>query len=299
MGKPDGFVDTVYWTYKQVVKLLKNPVGGGASTWGSITGSLSNQSDLQNSLNDKEDSSNKSTDINADQASNSKYPSVKALFDWTSSVFTTTGDVASQISSALTSYATESWVNSQGFITSLVGYVPTSRNITVGATTYDLSADRIFAIPTPPGTVNVVRAVIGPAITTVNSTTPVDVMSVSITPSHANNIIVVIATIVYTHAYGSVSSFGIFKNGTATVSTSGNGNENNMQYTTYFNAFQASDMQSIPLMHTELAGTTSPITYSVAVTNGWGGTPANLYINGRVGDDMGGFSYLTVFEIKQ
>lgn len=49
------------------------------STWGSITGTLSNQTDLQNALNAKEDESNKATDFST--INDTLYPSVKAVND--------------------------------------------------------------------------------------------------------------------------------------------------------------------------------------------------------------------------
>lgn len=48
-----------------------------------------------------ENASNKSTSITADQGSNTKYASVKAIFDWANSVFTTTSAVASQVTTAI------------------------------------------------------------------------------------------------------------------------------------------------------------------------------------------------------
>lgn len=74
-----------------------------------------------------ENVANKSTSVITDQASDIKYPSVKAVFDWATSVFTTTSAVATQITTALTGYATQTWVNSQGFITNVIsslGYTP-------------------------------------------------------------------------------------------------------------------------------------------------------------------------------
>jgi hypothetical protein len=94
--------------------------GGGSATWGSITGSLNLQTDLQNALNAKENTSNKSTNVATDQASNTKYPSVKAVYDWVLSLGYIT-------SAALTGYATQAYVNAQGFITNVVtalGYTP-------------------------------------------------------------------------------------------------------------------------------------------------------------------------------
>jgi len=90
--------------------------GGGSSVWGSITGTLSNQTDLQNALTARELIANKSTNVVTDQASNTKYPSVKAVFDWATSTFTTAAAVAVQIASALVGYATEAWVTSQNYL---------------------------------------------------------------------------------------------------------------------------------------------------------------------------------------
>ena len=90
-----------------------------------------------------ENVTNKSTSITADQGSNSKYPSVKSVFDWATSAFTTAGAVATQIAAALvgyatqswvtsvlSSYATQSWVNSQGYITNVftaIGFTPAQK----------------------------------------------------------------------------------------------------------------------------------------------------------------------------
>lgn len=63
-----------------------------------------------------EDQSNKSTSISVDQGSNQKYPTVKSVFDWATSVFSTASSVATQIAAALIGYATQTWVNAQGFL---------------------------------------------------------------------------------------------------------------------------------------------------------------------------------------
>lgn len=73
-----------------------------------------------------ENVANKSLSIVTDQASNIKYPSVKAVYDWATSVFTTASAVASQIAAALVGYATETWVQSQGYLTS----IPTLQDVT-------------------------------------------------------------------------------------------------------------------------------------------------------------------------
>jgi hypothetical protein len=74
-----------------------------------------------------EDVANKSTSVTTDQASNTKYPSVKAVYDWAVATFTTTAAVASQITTALSGYATQAFVTSQGYITNVItalGYTP-------------------------------------------------------------------------------------------------------------------------------------------------------------------------------
>jgi hypothetical protein len=55
--------------------------------------------------------SNKSTSVVIDQTSNTKYPSVKSVYDWAVFVFTTTSAVATQITTALTGYATTTQLN--------------------------------------------------------------------------------------------------------------------------------------------------------------------------------------------
>ena len=74
-----------------------------------------------------ENIANKSTSVTTDSTSNIKYPSVKSVYDWAVATFTTTSAVATQITTALSGYATQAWVNSQGFITNVIsalGYTP-------------------------------------------------------------------------------------------------------------------------------------------------------------------------------
>lgn len=83
----DGILDADF-----VIKTVDSVV-----EWGEIEGTLSNQTDLQNALNSKQDSlgftpenvSNKSTTLDADKLSNTKYPSVKSVYDWAVGLFAT------------------------------------------------------------------------------------------------------------------------------------------------------------------------------------------------------------------
>ena len=126
-----------------------------------------------------ENVANLSTDVNTDQASNSKYPSVKAVYDWAVGLFVqknsaitgatktkitydakglvtagadaTTADIADSSNKRyvtdanLTVIGNTSGTNTGDQTLSGLGGVPTTRNITINGTTQDLSADRTFS----------------------------------------------------------------------------------------------------------------------------------------------------------
>jgi len=150
-----------------------------------------------------------------------------------------------------------------------------------------------------PGHVIQVQTVrIGPARLTIASTTPVLItgLAIAFTPRNANSRILIQALVHGSATY--VSSYAIFKDGVATVSTTGqtNINEPNMQVTTYYGTSSADWLWSMPVFHTEFAVNTASRTYGVYTTSGYAGTWTNN-INNRSSNDMAGFSYLTVTEI--
>lgn len=81
---------TINGTTKTLEQNIDFTVSGTSVKWGDITGTLSDQTDLKSALDAKQDAlgftpedvANKSTSIPTDQASNTKYPSVKSVFDW-------------------------------------------------------------------------------------------------------------------------------------------------------------------------------------------------------------------------
>ena len=153
----------------------------------------------QNSLGfTPEDVTNKSTTLDTDKLSNTKYPSVKSVYDWATLTFQTalgftpvtnartisingtsydlsanrSWSVGDLVSSG--SYSNPTWLTSLawGKITStpttLSGYgitdaVPSSRTLTINGTTYDLSANRTWTISTATPTLD--------AVTTAGNTT--------------------------------------------------------------------------------------------------------------------------------
>lgn len=142
------------------------------------------------------------------------------------------------------------------------------------------------------------RAYAGPTIQTIASLTPVLItgLSLTITPISALSTMIITANVVASNGF--VISFGIFKDGVATVSTAGqtNSNEPNMQATSYIrndNGYLTSTM----VMHYETSGSTTPRTYAVYGTSGWAGVVYTFYVNNRGSNDMACFSTIDVMEV--
>lgn len=157
-----------------------------------------------------------------------------------------------------------------------------------------------------PGAVLQVQAArSGPASQTISSTTPTLItgLSINFTPKKVGSLLIFNAQV--SSSFTHVTSYGIFKNGVATVSTSGqtNTNEANMQVTSYYekpnNDARTDFINQITFMHYETVDNLTARTYGVYGTAGWGGTTYNLYINNRSGGDMASFSYFTIMEVAQ
>ena len=182
----DNVNDTVTFD----VNVDKNDVGlGNVDNTSDVNKPISTA--VQTALNGKQDSlgftaeniANKSISVTTDQASNTKYPSVKSVYDWAVGAFQpilgftpvtnartltingTTYDLSANrtwsvgdlVSSG--SYSNPTWLTSlawgkvTGTPTTLSGYgitdaVPSSRTLTINGTSYDLSADRSWTIST-------------------------------------------------------------------------------------------------------------------------------------------------------
>ena len=142
------------------------------------------------------------------------------------------------------------------------------------------------------------RVYAGPTRQTIASLTPVLItgLSISITPKSALSTMIVTANVPASNGF--VLSFGIFKDGVATVSTAGqtNTNQDNMQITSYIrndNNYTNSNM----IVHYEASANTTARTYAVYGTSGWAGVVYTFYVNDRNPADMACFSTLDVMEV--
>ena len=153
------------------------------------------------------------------------------------------------------------------------------------------------------GVIQIRTAVAGPNRQLINSQTPQPIsgLAINFTPAVATSRILIQAFVASTATY--VSSFGIFRNGAPTVSTSGYTNQTypNMQVTEYHAPEGANtyNMHVIPVTHTEIAGTTATRTYQVYGLSKWYTSTFNLWINNRDYNDMASFSHMIIYEIAQ
>jgi hypothetical protein len=169
----------------------------------------------------------------------------------------------------------------------------------------NLTAGEVPYARLPAGSViQVQTAVSGPARQTITSAAgsapqAVTGLSVTITPRFADSKILIQAMVAGSATH--VHSLAIFKDGAATVSTSGQNNNNypNMQVTTYLGTSSTDWMQVWPVTHVETAGTTTARTYQVYALSRWGNTAYTTYINNRASNDMASFSHIMVYEIAQ
>jgi hypothetical protein len=135
---------TYRWTGSAYVEISASQ----AASWGTITGTLSNQTDLQTALNAKVTGN---TAITGATKTKVTYDS-KGLI--TSGADATTADIADSLNKRyvtdanLTVIGNTSGVNTGDQTLSGLGGVPTTRTLTINGTTQDLSADRTFTIST-------------------------------------------------------------------------------------------------------------------------------------------------------
>jgi hypothetical protein len=141
----------------------------------------------------------------------------------------------------------------------------------------------------------------GPTRQTINSTVPVAVTGLSISFTPLNPTSTIFITAFLTHSDTAVNSFGIYKNGSPTVSTTGF--TNSITPDSQVTQLQSNDTTGAYLVTTrvsayELASGTAARTYTVYGVSKWVSTAYPLYINDRSSSDMASFSYMYIFEYE-
>ena len=153
----------------------------------------------------------------------------------------------------------------------------------------------------PGHVVQVQVATSGPALQTINNTLPVAVtgLSIDFTPISATSRILIQIQLATAATF--VTSYGIYRDGSPTVDTTGftNLSNPNMQLTTYIGSNVDSEMWSVPIMWSEIAGSTTMRTYALYASSSYSTTISNLRINNRGSNDMASFSHMTIMEIAQ
>jgi hypothetical protein len=141
-----GAVKTIYIaedtnkTYRWTGSVYVEISASAAMTWGQIGGTLSNQTDLQNALNSKENTITAGTTAQYFRGDKTFQTLDKAAVGLGN--VDNTSDANKPISTA-TQTALNAKQDSLGFTA-----VPTTRTLTINGTTQDLSANRTFTIPT-------------------------------------------------------------------------------------------------------------------------------------------------------
>jgi hypothetical protein len=134
---------------------------------------------------------------------------------------------------------------------------------------------------------------------TISSTNPVLITGLVLpfTPFFEDSRIIIMANISGSHTH--VNSYGVYKDSQPTVSTSGhtNNNQPNMHVTQYIGTTTADYMYQVPVVHSEISGSTNTRTYAIYATSGWSNGSYTLYINNRASNDMASFSHMTIFEV--
>ena len=231
--------DTIKWDSTKNKWVNGIGGGGGGGTWGSITGTLSNQTDLQSALDAKENVANKTTTITGNESSNTKYPTVKALYDWSTGLFapqtrTLTINGVSQDLSTNRSWTvavptlTSELTNDSGFITSsaLASYLPltgatytTTTGNGLALTTSTLTSGKLVSLSsTGTGAGSNTQTVLNIATSGANGTSTQTTYGTYVTNTHTGTASTNVAG--YFSASGGTNNYGlIVANGNVGIGT--------------------------------------------------------------------------------
>jgi hypothetical protein len=157
----------------------------------------------------------------------------------------------------------------------------------------------------PGSVVQVVTATSGFVNQSFTSSTPVALtgLSATITPKFANSKILIEGVVTASWTY--VSSLHIYKNGSDMVSSHGGNNQSGgatalwTKYWPWATDTAPGQVTPLPVIHWDLPGTTSSITYDFRANSGWSTGANAFYLNNRDSQDMLGSSHIKITEIAQ
>lgn len=133
---------------------------------------------------------------------------------------------------------------------------------------------------------------------TISGTTPVQILSCDITPQYADSILEISGVVSHTNTY--VMSWGVYKDGSAIYTMTGNGNDTNLQHTSYvgFSTTTTGNLMVFPYAAYTTAGSTSQITFSIRATCSWSTGSYTAYAGDRSSGDMISKTFMFIKEIR-
>lgn len=135
---------------------------------------------------------------------------------------------------------------------------------------------------------------------TVSGNTPIEILTCNITPQYSDSIIEIWGTLQHTGNH--VNSWGVYKNGSAIYTMTGNNNDTTLQHTNYgiptTSTTQYGYQITSPYAAYDTAGSTSQITYSLRYTTSWAGTGYTSYVGDRSSNDMISKTFMFIQEIR-
>lgn len=173
--------------------------------------------------------------------------------------------------------------------------VPTLKGDSTGTITVP-SGQKLYA----PGSVVQVQHAQTPGTRYVISAadiTAIPGLTISFTPKFSSSRIILQAMINSSATY--VASFGFLKNGGYLSGVTNTNSQGSVATTYYGGGVIESNSYNSFISFSEIANTTSTITYAAAACSSWSGTNYNLHINDRSDDTMRGISSFTIWEIAQ
>jgi hypothetical protein len=133
---------------------------------------------------------------------------------------------------------------------------------------------------------------------TISGSTPVEILTCSITPQFSDSILEISGVLSHTNTY--VMSWGIYKDSSPLYSISPNSNDGGLQHTAYEGVAsnQTGYLITAPFAAYVTAGSTSQQTFALRATCSWSTGAYTAYVGDRDSNDMRSKTFLFIKEIR-